>query len=756
MLDFFDIKVSEHVRLKVTPSSNNAVLYQIEKGEAFDNAEAEYQLLEGCEYEYEFVDEKGEGAGCQFLQEDEIVRYSKQHKSGGKIRTGIYVGTLELKVKDKDNEILPEPIQFEVRSSKADYRTDYRKMMEDITHDYVDLVMQQGSPVSQNFEIDPDAEPETLYQQFAFVRSVVNSDEFDIAIHKIIANPVRKWTETIVERPIYNAKRMGRSELRQIASAKDRIPFEHPENYGLPTELSSLPRNIKVRYHEDTIDTPENRFIKHVITTFYSFCSAFNDMKKATTRLKQEAQAVCNRLSEYRNNLFFKQISDATHINFNSPVLQRKEGYREVLQAWLIFDMAAKLTWKGGEDLYKAGKKNVATLYEYWLYFRLIEIVKHVFQIAPQSISELVKKDTDGINLDLKQGRTKMVSGIYNAGSRKLNVSLYYNRSFSHHTDSLYIAGTWTAPMRPDYTLSIWPGDINEDEAEKEEIIVHIHFDAKYRMEKFITEIDDNGEDGSEKEQEEKGIYKRADLLKMHAYKDAIRRTSGAYVLYPGTENIEPYRGFHEVIPGLGAFCLRPSCSEKDSYHIIRFLTQVTDNLLDRISQRERVAYHQHVIYEKQKEDDTMVCEPMPEYGSFTQAIIPDETLVAIGYAKDDQHIAWIEKEKLYNFRTGTGLGSVPLSVINAKYLLIHKGGQSIKLYKIVGDGPVLYSKADLAKRGYPSPQHDIYVVFRLEDAEKEFQNYHWKMKNFDIAAGNTSAIPKTTTLTELMLKRER
>ena len=44
----------------------------------------------------------------------------------------------------------------------------------------------------------------------------------------------------------------------------------------------------------------------------------------------------------------------------------------------------------------------------------------------------------------------------------------------------------------------------------------------------------------------------------MHAYKDAIRRTGGAYILYPGTDNQNPLKGFHEIIPGLGAFAIRP------------------------------------------------------------------------------------------------------------------------------------------------------------------------------------------------------
>jgi predicted component of viral defense system (DUF524 family) len=45
-----------------------------------------------------------------------------------------------------------------------------------------------------------------------------------------------------------------------------------------------------------------------------------------------------------------------------------------------------------------------------------------------------------------------------------------------------------------------------------------------------------------EKAENRKGIYKNADLLKMHAYKDAIRRTGGAYVLYPGDKSINQER----------------------------------------------------------------------------------------------------------------------------------------------------------------------------------------------------------------------
>ena len=184
-------------------------------------------------------------------------------------------------------------------------------------------------------------------------------------------------------------------------------------------------------------------------------------------------------------------------LSLNSPALQRKEGYREVLQAWLIFDLAAKLSWHGGDDVYDAGKRNVATLYEYWLFFKLMEVIGSIFDIAPEDKKNLVQTDKDEINLELKQGKMKMVHGVYDAGVRKLNVRFYYNRTFKS-AGSMLEAGSWTRTMRPDYTLSVWPGEIDEKEAEKEDLIVHIHFDAKYKLNKVF--LKNENEDDSEEQ----------------------------------------------------------------------------------------------------------------------------------------------------------------------------------------------------------------------------------------------------------------
>ena len=526
------------IKLCIYPALGSSMLFEEE--DAVDYGESRWQLQEGCTYEYELVSDNGHT--YQFMDEDEIVRFSHspRHPNAGTLKTGIYVGSLSLAIRDTELDCEIAKVNIEIKSVKAEYRTDYRKMLEDITAYYTDLVLMQGSPVTQKLEIDNDTPQQTLYQRYAFVRSIVESSAFQEAINKIVASPVRKWEETIVERDVSNVKRLSRRNMHQIASSRDRIPVYNGDEIGLPHGLNSVPRTLTVAYKRDTLDNQENQFVKFVLRSFSSFCSELRGKKNANDRLKAEIDKTMDVLNGHLSTLFFKQVSMPSQLNLNSPVLQRKEGYREILQAWLMFDLAAKLSWKGGDNVYEAGKRNVAVLYEYWVFFKLLEVISRVFDIDPVSVNKLVKTDADRINLEIQQGKMTMIEGLYDAGSRKFNVRFYYNRTFAHtrEDEELDKSGSWTMNMRPDYTLSIWPGEISIDQAEREDLIVHIHFDAKYRVNKIDLGVDDSMNDEqmseallNEKKEQEEGIYKRADLLKMHAYKDAIRRTSGAYIL---------------------------------------------------------------------------------------------------------------------------------------------------------------------------------------------------------------------------------
>ena len=260
-----------------------------------------------------------------------------------------------------------------------------------------------------------------------------------------------------------------------------------------------------------------------------------------------------------------------------------------------------------------------------------------------------------------------------------------------------------------------------------------------------------------EKKDEEKGIYKRVDLLKMHAYKDAIRRTSGAYIFYPGSKN-KRLKGFHEVLPGLGAFCLCPHSIEKDSKEIEHFLHDILEHMLNRATQRERMSYHTYEIYNS---EPSVVCEPMPEPYGGNRDLIPEETYVLLGSFRDGNHLQWILKNKIYNARTGTRNGSLRLKkeITGAKYVLLHKGDTQL-LLRLGNKGPRVMSKEDLHKKPYSnlySPSQLYYVVFDLDsmNVEDEFKDVKWditQMINDGILdKAHLSAEPQGVSLAKLM-----
>lgn len=721
-------------------STNGSTI--LEKTDAFEFGEALFQLQEGYFYEYKITN------GFS-LESSEVVSQSKVNRSSGRISPNIYVGTLTLNILNSFEEKCGE-VQLEVQSVKTNYREDYRRMLEEITDKCTDLMLQHSSPISQNIIVDFNADAETLYQRFAFIKSVIDSDEFTESVHKIISSPVTKWKESETQKDIRGVRRINNSTIRQIAIVTNRIDL--PDNHPLKPVIKSIPSKIRITFKSETVDTPENRFVKHALTYFLSFIRDFRLKLNKKSRLNKEALLLEDRLEQYLSHSVFKEILKPTTLPLNSPVLQRKEGYREILRVWLMFDLAAKLVWKGGDDVYKGDKRDVAVLYEYWLFFKLLDIVKEVFRINPAEVKELIKETNDGLGLQLKQGKYIPLKGVYYNNNRKLNVEFSYNKTFSGEKEYPE-GGSWTRNLRPDYTLSVWPYGIEQEQAESEELIVHIHFDAKYKIEHLYLGNTENLDE--EKEEQNKGTYKRADLLKMHTYRDAIRRTAGAYVVYPGSQTIRK-QGFHEIVPGLGAFSVNPSKQNDGTEELKKFLNEVVLHFLNRASQREKMSFETFDIHKDK--NTSKVNEALPEAFGKNRNLLPDNTFVLVAYYKNEDHLRWIINNKLYNARAGTAGGSLRLGPkeTGAKYLLLHTAGETKtrKLFKITKTGPKVLSKQDLINKSYINPGHDFYLVYNVsDDIEIEFKTMIWDIKKLkDYKTYRQSPLPFAVSLSELMI----
>jgi predicted component of viral defense system (DUF524 family) len=499
------------ISISIYPESNEDTFGIITEAEAEEYGESPYQLQEGSGYEY------GINGNYQLKEIPGVILHSRRDGApGGRITPGNYTGKLPVEIIDDTGEKIRE-FAFEVRSIKSSYRQDYKLMLEDIAEKCTDLLMLHSSPVVQTFIPHPLEDPKTLYQRFAFIKAIVDSDEFSEAVQKILAAPVTRWFDTDEIINIYKLGKVDNAITRQIVSGTKRIPL--PVNHPLNLIRDSIPDRVRVTSKKDTTDNIENQFVKHVLSVFSSFCSEVRDKLSKGSREFVEALQLEETLNNYLDHPLFKGMSQPLTLPLNNPVLQRKEGYREVLRVWLLFDLAAKLIWLGGEDVYQAGKRDVAKLYEYWLFFKLLDLLGDMFKIIPVSLEKLIVATEEGLGLTLKSGIHFPLEGIYDNGTRKLNIKFSYNRTFSGK-QKYPDGGSWALGMRPDYTLTIWPYGEDENCAEEQELIIHLHFDAKYKIDKigeiFREEVISNGDqEESEKAKPAKGNYKREDILKM-------------------------------------------------------------------------------------------------------------------------------------------------------------------------------------------------------------------------------------------------
>lgn len=768
--------IREGLALDILGEENTLIV--ISEEECVKYGEAGIQLLEGCSYEYQFTD-----TTVRFKENsknNKIVSYSKFGKHKGYLNPNIYVGTHALEIENFDG-VLP----VEVRSVKSEYRADYRHMLESITEKCTDLIMQIDSPVSQHFETNFDTDSQTLYQRFSFVKALIDSKEFEEAVQKIVSSPSTRWVSENEDKDIRSIRRFSQKNIRQLITKTNRIKI--PDNHFLHEKygMNSVPVRIESIRKKESIDTPENRFVKHALEEFLYFCENCEVKFEKYSRAKLEANILTVKISNLLNQSFFKEISRPESLKLNSPVLQRKSGYREVLNAWLKFDLAAKLIWHGGDNVYDAGKKDIATLYEYWLFFTLLDLLEEIFDIEPKSIEKLIQYDNEEkkLSLNLKQGTAIALKGVFKSQARSLNIQFSYNRSFGGGK-TFPDSGSYTTTLRPDYTLSIWPEEIKEaKDAEKTELITHIHFDAKYKVSNFYELISKSKEEElSEEENKElikeeeeeirKGTFKNQDLLKMHAYKDAIRRTGGAYVLYPGVGKDEPFRGFHELIPGLGAFVIKPTKEVSGREELKQFIEKVIDNFIDRASQREYTAVKVYDIHKEDKKDykedgsPNILSEPMPEFIG-NEKLIPDETFVLVGFSKNEKRTEWYNRNGKYNFRMDEEKGELILEpeVVNAKYLLLRKSGDNIAsdIYKITSKGPRVYSKEKLTELDYPHADNpkDYYLVIDIEKVgDTDFKEAAWEFRKMQKYKETVEkypnprigpGIPFTVSLKELM-----
>ena len=445
----------------------------------------------------------------------------------GFLQFSSYVGKTIIDIYQEDQCIFRYPI--EVRSRKLDYDKHYPLMIGDLSKYASGVIFELDSPIYQEFKLT-DTDNQSLYEQFMILEYILRDEHLPSIIEYLSRNLYSTLENKINDVPISVASNISPNELLNAYINSENL-YEFEDNH--------IPQRIDETNYVDTIDVNENRFYKYFLELIEDLIDDLLS-KISDGYAHDKLKNYKNELNYYLSQKYFEDISRLDHIPINSQVLQKKEGYRDILSYYLMLEFGFKLIWDELTNKFKGHEKKLFDIYEFWCYFKLIQIMESITE-SKVKFSDIFEPSEDKISITLKEG-------IKNTFTYKdLKIDLLYNKSFNRSNKNY---NSYSVTLRPDYTIAI----------HKNGKTYFIHFDAKYKMNIYSDS------------------FKNEDIVKMHAYKDALTNTIGSYVLYPGDKDRIYYEDKSKR-NSVGAFGLTPgeNNEEKIASFIVNQINKINN-----------------------------------------------------------------------------------------------------------------------------------------------------------------------------------
>jgi predicted component of viral defense system (DUF524 family) len=667
-------------------------------------AEPPIQLREAASYRYTV--EIPEIAAV-WLEPAELFDPDDSSRLTGRLRTQQYVGDVSIRVSDPSGgELGSAPVL--VRAAKLEHEREYQRMLRDVADVAAEAVLQGFAPATTSTAILPSIAPRLLYQQFAILQARLADEELQDAIAEVVHRPQQDWVVETEWRPAGRPLRAGAAVARALTGPGPRV--RTARRVG---SLGTVPRRIPSRRTEETVDTVPNRFVKFALSRWRELAAGVGDILnprgEATYAVRGLASVrrVIDSLDDSLSEPIFRQIGQLQELPTSNQVLLKRESYRQIFSTFALIESGLGLQLEL-DDAIHPSQRNVASLYEYWTFLKLAEVLGDACE-DPRAPLRLFENDGDGLSLALRRGKQSKLPWEVSVAGRRLGVSLYFNRTFRATDDGA--DGSWSRPMVPDASVLIRPLEARVRVEGERDLDVWLHFDAKYKLDWSSSQFEEVQPEVEAKtalqdeEHETVGVSRRDDLLKMHAYRDAIRRSAGAYVLFPGTSAPRNFREFVELIPGLGAFPLRPG-DDSGTAALRRFIDDVLLHAADQATAEERRRFWQARIFAGSAGSDRPAV-------SFLDRP-PADSPILISWVPDERHWRWTDDTKQHVLQLPEGGEGIVFRAeeLAAQLILLSGVGRSVVFerrgaWTIVDDD-------DLRVLGYPSPPIRPCLLCRL------------------------------------------
>lgn len=462
-------------------------------------AEYQFQALSSDAYEhwrdlgvpqlicYEQVEYLFEGTGireihCGAETAEQLInnlyRYTFRNQIGhSRITTEFtngHVTTTDVEVLSRKFPSIPSHLRF------------YIALVDDLFTRHIGLPFDIESPTY--YGVDESPEPPTLLFIYHFLSS--RAQALAQAIQIILSSPHRLLTTQREQIPIYRANRIEIDTIYAMLAHAEQLQRTNA-NLLIAQKLNGYaPLQIFQDTPIETLDTPENRFVKHFLNALFVWAERLLDHPLFRDRESNALRYVHSLLEMAKQNPLFDNVGEMTMFPSTSTVLLKRDGYRELLQLYREFNLSRMPIWRAVQDAIDA--RDIAKMYEYWCLFELAQKLEQV-------CGKRAFKFNFGTTGEVSEGK---IVAEYADGSR-----LAYNRQFAQGEGASYAVA-----VRPDFVFQDKHGQ-------------RLIFDAKFSFD----------QSGNIEEDEIIRTAKDAHILKMSGYKDQLHARA-AFVIFPNDD----------------------------------------------------------------------------------------------------------------------------------------------------------------------------------------------------------------------------
>ena len=429
-----------------------------------------------------------------------------------------YLGKSYIRVKFKNGEeIITDPIEVisnktTLAENEQNGKLPYCQFLKVLIDDLINYLATCSFDLSSPTEFYTE---EYSYQPspvFILHTLAHNAEAIIQALQTIWHNPYRKLATE--EQWVYlnEAKHVDEDTIIMMLKHPEYLQEYKGGEFGHLTKFlnDNVPLKVYQRQFIETLDNPENRFIKKFMDIILYWCDELERLNifKEDSSYKKQIERLRNYVRYLRADPLFADVGEMTIFPASSQVLLKRDGYRECLNIYRLLHLARIPIFNNIQEA--IDNRRIDQLYEFWCFFKLSEILS-----GEGAKPEFRIKETTEGGLGYET--------VVELGN---GYELVYNRTWEGGKES------YSVSLRPDFSLM---------KDGKLEVV----FDAKFRFD--LRELDKdlkNLEEEAIREGNWEKVVKVEDVYKMHTYRDALQ-CRASIVVYPGDR-----RRFYDVRRG--------------------------------------------------------------------------------------------------------------------------------------------------------------------------------------------------------------